>query len=299
MRVNILMSTYNGEKYVAEQIDSILDQTYKDIHLYIRDDGSTDDTMEVLKGYVKDPRVTVYEGKNVGYGRSFLRLLSKASDGDYWAFSDQDDVWMPDKIERAVKALADADDGSESKHPVMYFHNFEETDEKLNKTSVYNNRIPGYSFQMAITECLHMGFATVINKPLRELMLRGDIEHIISHDWWAELCVMEFGEVITDDHISAKHRRLDSSVSSSSLIDRVKWFKKALAGNAEICYLTKAFMQTFLDEMKIKDKRTLMLFANDGRIIGRSIMKAIYPKRWRRKLLSEIVVRVLMAAGRI
>ena len=61
------MSTYNGEKYVAEQIDSILDQTYKDIHLYIRDDGSTDGTMDVLKRYVKDPRVTVYEGKNVGY----------------------------------------------------------------------------------------------------------------------------------------------------------------------------------------------------------------------------------------
>lgn len=299
MRVNVLMSTYNGEKYVAEQIDSILNQTYEDIRLYIRDDGSTDGTVEVLKRYAKEPRVSVYEGKNVGYGPSFLRLLHKVSEGDYWAFSDQDDYWMPDKIERAVKTLADFDDSSDSKLPLMYFHNFEVTDEELNRVSVYNNMIPGYSFQMAITECLHMGFATVINASLREKMLHGNISKIISHDWWAELCVMEFGEVITDDYIGAKHRRLKKSVSSSSLIARFKWLKKAFAGNSEIASISKRFLYTFGEELTKRDRRILSLFVSNKYSFGKSLMKAIYPKRWRRSLASEMVLRGLMLLGKI
>ena len=101
--IAILMSTYNGECYLKDQIESILSQTYKDWILYIRDDGSTDRTIRIIKTYVGNyPDKIIYEYDrlgNLGSGRSFMKLLSSI-DSDYYMFCDQDDVWLPSKIEK-------------------------------------------------------------------------------------------------------------------------------------------------------------------------------------------------------
>ena len=106
--VAILMSTYNGERYLREQIDSLLNQTYKDWKLYIRDDKSTDGTVSIIEGYVRVyPDQIVYKSDgfgNLGAGCSFMQLLSSI-DSDYYMFCDQDDVWMEDKIERTYLYL--------------------------------------------------------------------------------------------------------------------------------------------------------------------------------------------------
>ena len=94
--VNVLISTYNGEKYIKDQIDSILGQTYPNIRIYVRDDGSSDNTCNILKEYEKAGKIVLFRGDNVKWGKSFLTLLKKAETGSYWAFSDQDDVWLPD-----------------------------------------------------------------------------------------------------------------------------------------------------------------------------------------------------------
>ena len=106
-KVQILMSTYYGEKYLREQLDSIIKQTYPLINILIRDDGSSDGTLSILKEYAgKYDHVTYYEGENIGVIQSFLQLL-KESDANvnYYAFADQDDVWLPEKIVRAVEKL--------------------------------------------------------------------------------------------------------------------------------------------------------------------------------------------------
>lgn len=291
--VNVLISTYNGEAYIAEQIDSILAQTYSPVRIYVRDDGSKDQTLQVLKGY--GDKIKVLRGKNVGYGRSFLALLKKAEEGSYWAFCDQDDVWEPHKLEKAVAKLR----RMPKDKPCMYFHNFSITDEKLKVQSLYHNRLPGYCFSMAITECLHLGFATVMNRELRQLMLRADMKHISTHDWWAELIAMEFGRIYTDDYVGAKHRRIDASVSSSNLSTRIRWFKKALKGNAEICNMTSMFLKEFGNEMKPEDRRVMEWFVSDHYSLSKSLHKAFYGHRWRSSLSSELVVRFLMLIGRI
>ena len=99
--VNVLLSAYNGEAYIKEQIDSILAQTVP-VHLYVRDDGSTDGTLHVLAPYEAAGKLTLLRGENAGFGQSFMMLLAAAEEGDYWAFSDQDDVWEPHKMEWAV-----------------------------------------------------------------------------------------------------------------------------------------------------------------------------------------------------
>ena len=106
-KVAILLSTYNGERYLREQIDSILNQKNVDVDLYVRDDGSHDRTIELLKDYAEaNTRIYAQYGKNVGVANSFMELLYRApAKYDYYAFSDQDDIWEADKIQEAIKQL--------------------------------------------------------------------------------------------------------------------------------------------------------------------------------------------------
>ena len=114
-KVIIMMSTYNGEKYLAEQIESILNQTEKDFVLEIHDDGSTDGTLEIIKAYAqKDKRICIDNSGHKGYPKCFFDLMKDAGEAKYYAFSDQDDVWLPNKIERAISFI----DNEES--PALY-----------------------------------------------------------------------------------------------------------------------------------------------------------------------------------
>lgn len=87
--VQVVMSTYNGEKYLKEQIDSILSQEGVDVRLYIRDDGSSDRTTDILASYQEHKNVKIEKGNNLGFAKSFLTALDECDEADYYAFSDQ------------------------------------------------------------------------------------------------------------------------------------------------------------------------------------------------------------------
>src|SRR5437763_4955760 len=110
-RVVIVMSTYNGERYLAPQLDSILAQTAVSPLLWIRDDGSTDQTPRMLHDYSRrDPRVLIYAGSHVGAAHSFMHAVATCPhQADYFGFSDQDDVWLPDKLESSLEAMRSLD----------------------------------------------------------------------------------------------------------------------------------------------------------------------------------------------
>ena len=110
-KIDILMATYNGEKYLAEQIDSIICQTYKNWNLLIRDDGSSDNTFKILKEYEKkDDRIKIVKDEkgNLGIAKNFEELL-KISSSELIMFSDQDDVWKKDKIKIMLKYVGNSD----------------------------------------------------------------------------------------------------------------------------------------------------------------------------------------------
>ena len=121
MKVLVLLSTYNGEVYIKEQLDSLYAQEGVDIYILVRDDGSKDNTVKILKNYqaIKG-KMTIIEGENIGVGPSFFALIYEAatrhSDFDYYAFSDQDDVWFNHKIETGVIAL----EKSENKRKLFF-----------------------------------------------------------------------------------------------------------------------------------------------------------------------------------
>ncbi|MCR4717193.1 MAG: glycosyltransferase, partial [Lachnospiraceae bacterium] len=107
-KVAVLMSTYNGEKFIRDQVDSILNQAGVEVTLYVRDDGSTDRTAELIKDV---PGVKLTAGENVGVGNSFMQMVYDVpTTFDYYAFADQDDCWLSDKLMNAIYKIGDTDE---------------------------------------------------------------------------------------------------------------------------------------------------------------------------------------------
>ena len=106
--VCIVLPTYNGGKYLAKQLDSILEQTWPNCSVYIRDDGSTDETVEIAQWYCRsNSSIHLIQDSigNLGCPNSFYEIIKRVPEYDYYAFADQDDIWKTDKIERAVRAI--------------------------------------------------------------------------------------------------------------------------------------------------------------------------------------------------
>lgn len=295
-KVNVLISTYNGEKYIDEQIKSILNQTYSNISIYIRDDGSQDHTIDEVKSKYGEC-INMAEGRNIGFARSFYKLLESASDGDYWAFCDQDDIWMPDKIQRAVDWLKNQDE----QRPLLFHGSYELVSADL-KEVLGVAGVPKYKidFRRALTDCVFQGFSIVINRKMRDMILECDEFRCGSHDWMAMLIAIEFGEYFYDEYVATKHRRLKSSLSSLDLISRVKWFFKMFSTQSNTQKTIDEFYRVYGSKMeKQEDKKMLELFVTDNRNLRSAVRKAFYPKRWRPSLASEIAVRVLMIFEKI
>lgn len=107
MEIVTLMSTYNGEHFIREQIDSILVQEGCEVTLLVRDDGSSDGTCAILQEYMDRGLLRWYTGRNLGPARSFLDLVMQAPEADYYAFADQDDIWDSDKLATGMECLKD------------------------------------------------------------------------------------------------------------------------------------------------------------------------------------------------
>ena len=132
-KVDILLATYNGEKYIKEQVESILNQTYENIQIIISDDCSTDNTRQVLKEYENNEKIKVfYQEKNLGYVKNFEFLLKQVKSNLYM-LSDQDDVWKKEKVEKFVEKI-------ESEKLDLVFGDLEVVDENLNTLYKSYNR---------------------------------------------------------------------------------------------------------------------------------------------------------------
>lgn len=122
MIIDILMTAFNGEAYIAGQIESILHQDHGDLRLIIRDDGSSDHTVEIIKSFSKDPRIILISDElgNLGASSSFMQLV-KYSSSHYFMFADQDDIWLPNKISLSFKKLREMESETGENVPSLVF----------------------------------------------------------------------------------------------------------------------------------------------------------------------------------
>ncbi len=202
--VLVFMSAYNGEKYIKCQLDSLLAQTGVEVHIYIRDDGSSDETRDILVAYSEACDAITYEyGENKGYAESFWQIFSLENKYDYYAFCDQDDFWLPDKLSSAVALLA-----SHEGTPALYTSDVIPTD---GEGAVIGERlfspVPAVQdFYASLVRSILPGCTFVFNHEAFAVLSKyhGYKE---SHDWAVYTIVSAFGVVVFDP-VSHIHYRL-------------------------------------------------------------------------------------------
>ena len=198
MKLIVLLSTYNGEKYLRQQLDSLLNQSFKPYKIFVRDDGSKDETVNILEEYSSNyPFIEYYYDKNLGPAKSFWDLIVKCEEADYYALCDQDDVWLKDKLSVAVETLEKEDNSK----PLLYCSRYTLTDENLNPinsdvSSLYNFT----DFPHSLIYHTAPGCTFVFNNEARKQVLKYDVdkEYIMIHDAIIHKVVAMFGKVILD-----------------------------------------------------------------------------------------------------
>lgn len=211
--VGVLMSTYNGERYLDEQIDSIAVQEGISVEMFVRDDGSSDSTPDKLcdlsagiRGCIDGWHVDY--GGNLGFLGSFETLLSQAEGCDYYAFSDQDDFWFSDKIIRAIGAIRHVDG------PALYASSVLISDETLKPLG--ENLFPGFIYSIPSELIRHRlaGHTMVWNHALQEVIRTIGVIPCWSHDQHVVLAALLAGAPLYLDSGSyVLHRRLNTSVT--------------------------------------------------------------------------------------
>ncbi len=215
MKLAILMSTYNGEKYLQAQIDSILCQeTDIPFDLIVRDDGSTDGTIAILDAYHREGKLTYYTGENLGAARGFIQALRDNPDYDLYAFADQDDVWNPDKIQKGINAVR------ESTAPALYCTNAALVDADLRSIGRNTHReVPTYNLVsvLCLASCAQ-GCTSVFNKALARVIQENAVPDVfIMHDSLLTcLCALIDGKIIYDHVPSMGYRMHGSNVFGMS-----------------------------------------------------------------------------------
>ncbi len=226
-KVVVVMSSYNGGSRIIRQLDSIFNQKYVEVACYVRDDGSTDDTRALLREYAaKQPALSFEFADNVGWQKSFLLALSNAPAGDYYAFSDQDDVWMPEKLSVSITTL----EKHNNSLPLLFHCNRISCDENLNPNPTQAPKVPRpLSKENALTQEYAQGCSIVINKAARQLVCRHIPQENVPHDFWTGLICYYFGEIYYENnplfyHINHQNNASQAGHIWSSQKHRIKLF---------------------------------------------------------------------------
>lgn len=296
-KVAIVMSTYNGAKYIKEQIDSILNQTYKNIELVIRDDGSSDDTVKIIESYQKKhANIKLVTGKNLGFIKSFFELL-RLVEADYYSYADQDDVWLPNKIELAVQELNKLDDSK----PNLAFGNSDYYDQNM-KLIGEGEKHRKYSFRMALFACVTQGMTMTINKTTRDLIVKNPPKTCFFHDWWTYLICIGMGNIAYSDVTTVKYRRMktNATVEGQGYFRLFIWRIKNLLINDGIKDIKKQminFKNTYYNKLSDENKKELDLFSEEKYNFLRALKKTFYPKKLRARFVDDFMLRILFLIG--
>lgn len=244
-KVIILMATYNGEKYLREQINSIVNQTYTNWELLIRDDKSTDGTINIISEYEEnDERIKILRDNigNVGQCANFDLLMHQCLDKDaYYMFADQDDIWNSNKIELSITKMIGLEKISSENMPILVYTNYLVTDSKLlNEKFAYKNPMHYSDKELAsrlFVQNWIMGCTMMMNKTLLELTVNIPSE-AKNHDNWIAIIASLTGVVELLNEPTMKHRihsnNVTTQIKTTSFKERlVRIYKRFNTNNKE------------------------------------------------------------------
>jgi len=229
--IEILLATYNGERFLPEQIESITSQSFKDYNILASDDNSSDCTFEILRSYesVLGEKIKVVQSNTHSAKENFYNLLDMADD-EYIALCDQDDFWESDRLEKSLKALQRLEKRYGKETPILVHSDLEIVDENLNSKNKKMSELTGISeaikyakkeskylytisteksFSRYLVENNITGNTVIINKALLDIYKRPKVSFM--HDWWLGLIAFTFGKVGFLNECLVKYRQHESN----------------------------------------------------------------------------------------
>jgi glycosyltransferase involved in cell wall biosynthesis len=300
-KVVVLMSTYNGEQFVTAQLRSILAQLPEDARVFVRDDGSTDATLTQVLA-VKDDRVRVDAGHNLGFGASFLTLLSQVpSDAQLVLFADQDDIWLPGKIERAARHLL-----ALGEQPALYgsAQMLVTADLRpLHATPPWPRRP---SLTNALTENIITGCTAAINRSAVALLQRAGVpDGVHFHDWWLYLVVSAFGTVVYDDEPTLLYRQHGRNVigHGAGWFGRQRGVLRFLLRNDWVGILQRqvgAFLEHYGESLPPPTMAWIRRYFGGAAGTTAPRWRLVFAAfRWRQAFIGDIALRLLLTAHKL
>ena len=277
--IAICMATYNGEVYVSEQIDSILAQTYSDWRLFIRDDNSKDNTAQIIDEYVSKYPERIFRvndpsligGSSKKNFAAIVKWVKEHYDFNYYAFADQDDFWLPDKVEKTFNTLKSIEDKTAG--PVLVHTDLKVVDSKLQELGqsffeyrALNPNVKDLNhllIQNNITGCTMMW-----NKTLNDIVSLDD-NAVAMHDWWLTLAACCFGKIECLKDATILYRQHDSNVVGATKVNTPGFILKRLMGNNHVRDTLKmsvvqagAFVNYYRESLTDEQIKTLDEFAS-------------------------------------
>lgn len=278
--IDIVLATYNGERYLDEQIQSILNQTYTRWRLIIRDDGSTDSTPAIIRNYTKkypDTIVAIEDSlRNLGACGNFGKILEHAT-ADYTMFCDQDDVWLPLKIELTLQKMHTMEKTYGPDIPLLVYTDMRVVGDDLSviadsfwRHQVFNPNI-GRSLSRFLVSNVATGCTVMMNRKLRELAIPLPQEAMM-HDWWVGLVSAALGKNDYLDEATALYRQHASNVVGATwkltiktFVDKLMHFSELKRINREHLLRTQqqasAFATRYKAFLNANEYRKIMVYA--------------------------------------
>lgn len=217
--VSVVMATYNGERFLEQQINSVLTQTVKPAEIIVCDDDSTDNTIAILEKFSNNHSLTYYRNaKRIGVVENFKKAVSLAAPGNYIALCDQDDIWLPQKIEKSIEALSKIDDGIS---PAMIYSDLIliNSNEQVLNPSV-DNELGHDKYKHCLETLLFgnfvLGCTIMMNESMRAFFSDIPDNKAFNHDTWITFVAFTFGKVSRLDRPYIRYRKHGDNVTFSN-----------------------------------------------------------------------------------
>jgi glycosyltransferase involved in cell wall biosynthesis len=294
--VQVLLSTYNGASFLEPLLESVFRQDYPAVSILVRDDGSSDATPAILDRHRTDARMRAYRGAHLGAAMSFLDLLDRAdTTAAFFAFCDQDDVWLPDKLAQATTRL----DRCPGDRPALYCGRVEMVDARLASLGLSPLPRRGPSFRNALVENIATGCTVLMNPAARTMLAEHRPAFVAAHDWWAYLVVAAVGTVVYDATPKVLYRQHETNaigIAPTRLRSTARRLRHFRRNRQELVVLRQAteFQRLYGSGLDCANARILSRFLARRRTWVASLRYAMRPDVFRQRPLDDLVLKALL-----
>lgn len=283
--VAILLASHNGEEYIAQQIESILNQSFEDWTIFISDDSSTDKTVHIIQQYAErfpEKIVWIKKDESSGSAKNNFLFLLRQVDAEYLMCCDQDDVWKPEKIEITMQLMKQTE---EVGRPALVFTDLQVVDHELNLicSSFFKYtgvRVQPITFRRLLVQNIVAGCTAMFNGKLRDYVLMPEkTDDIIMHDWWFSLIAVAFGKIGFCPQSTILYRQHGTNAVGAQKTGGVSYVFKRLCSTRAIqdsrntILQAKLFYEVYSDFLSIDCKTVLQAYS---KCLNKNKLKRIY-----------------------